>query len=200
MVRYGVPGLIALFLAVAVVVPLARLYLRHAVFGFVGHRSADPLAAAIGVGFLGLVAGAVGWAAALAVLGPQVLGVVALAPAVHGFGLALMAAGIALCVVAQAQMGASWRIGVGDQATELVQRGLYRWSRHPIYSALGLFVLGVVLAAPSWPTLAGAAVGLAAISLEARLEERHLLQIHGDGYRAYGQRVGRFVPWFGRFR
>jgi protein-S-isoprenylcysteine O-methyltransferase Ste14 len=199
MVRYGVPALVLAFLLVGVLAPLVRLYLRHGVFGFVGHRASDPVAAAIAASFLALVAGGSAWAAALAVLGPDLLGVAALPPAVHAAGLAMMVAGIVLCAAAQAQMGASWRIGVGDQPTELVRGGLYRWSRHPIYSALAVYALGVVLAAPSWPTAAGVALVLAAISAEARLEERHLLRVHGEAYRAYGQAVGRFVPWLGRF-
>jgi len=36
------------------------------------------------------------------------------------------------------------------------------------------------------------------LSLETRLEEEHMLAIHGDAYRAYARRVGRFFPTIGR--
>jgi protein-S-isoprenylcysteine O-methyltransferase Ste14 len=56
----------------------------------------------------------------------------------------------------------------------------------------------MVLAAPSLSTAAGAVAVGAAVSAQARLEERHLLRVHGEAYRAYAARVGRFVPWMGR--
>jgi protein-S-isoprenylcysteine O-methyltransferase Ste14 len=49
--------------------------------------------------------------------------------------------------------------------------------------------------------LAAVTVVLVLTSLEIqvrRVEEPYLLRVHGDAYRAYAARTGRFVPFLGR--
>ena len=53
--------------------------------------------------------------------------------------------------------------------------GLYRVVRNPIYSAMALVLAGVVLVAPSLWSLVAAAGVVAALALQTRLEERHLV-------------------------
>ncbi len=119
-----------------------------------------------------------------------------------GLGLALYALGLAGTLAAQFQMGSSWRIGV-DRAeqTELVHRGLFLWVRNPIFSAMFMLALGLLLLLPNWPAL-GALVCLAlGLELQVRLvEEPNLLAHHGESYRRYAARVGRFFPGLGRLR
>lgn len=65
-------------------------------------------------------------------------------------GLGLLAATLALILLAQAQMGASWRIGVDRQRrTELVYHGLFARSRNPIFGAMQLALVGLLLCVPS---------------------------------------------------
>ena len=189
MVRFAVPALFVVFGAVALALPLARLWWRHGTFGFVGDR--DPVALA----FAALVAGAAAYLGALAAFGPERLGIWSVPPAVAGLGLLAMVGGIGVAAVAQAQMGASWRIGIDDRPTGLVVTGLYRWTRHPIYSGLLVFALGVAVAIPSPATLVGVGLAVAAVVVQARREEAHLLRLHGDAYREWAARVGRFGPW-----
>ena len=115
-------------------------------------------------------------------------------------GVALFACGFAALVAAQYAMGSSWRIGVdaGEQ-TRLVTDGPFALVRNPIFSAMFVLQLGLVLIAPN----AAAAIAwvLVVLSVELqvrRVEEPHLLRAHGDDYRAYMRRVGRFVPGLGR--
>ncbi|HEY2743735.1 MAG TPA: isoprenylcysteine carboxylmethyltransferase family protein, partial [Polyangia bacterium] len=144
------------------------------------------------------------WLVAYAVAGPAAVGVIALPPSVADTALAagwsLVGASLALLVLAQGQMGAAWRIGIDARATPLVTHGLYGVVRNPIYSAMDLVLAGVVLVAPS-PWSLAAALGVAvALAVQTRLEEQHLLGLHGPTYRAYDARVGRFVPGLGRLR
>lgn len=113
-------------------------------------------------------------------------------------GTSLIIAGLALMVVAQLDMGSSWRVGVDDTARPgLVTGGLYRFSRNPIYLAMFVSLAGFALLMPTWPTLAGLAIGMAGIQNQVREEERYLQRAYGDAYAAYARRVGRFVPGLG---
>ncbi|MEM9193162.1 MAG: isoprenylcysteine carboxylmethyltransferase family protein [Myxococcota bacterium] len=74
----------------------------------------------------------------------------------------------------------------------LVERGPYRWLRHPAYAAELLMVLACALVAP-WPS-APLALGAAAfVGLRIRAEERLLST--DDDYQAYCKRVRyRLIP------
>jgi protein-S-isoprenylcysteine O-methyltransferase Ste14 len=120
--------------------------------------------------------------------------------AVHVAGIVLAGGGGLAVFLAQLGMGASWRIGVSDdQDTELVTSGWFSIVRNPIYSAMIVGWTGFALIVPTW--LAFAAIVVIAIGLELQVrvvEEPYLLRTHGDEYRRYGSRVGRFVPGVGR--
>jgi protein-S-isoprenylcysteine O-methyltransferase Ste14 len=97
-------------------------------------------------------------------------------------------------VVAQAQMGLSWRIGIDPQArTELVCRGLFRLSRNPIFLAMRLMLPGLFLVLPNAATLALMVAGELLLQFQVRLEEAHLLQVHGDAYTEYATTVRRWL-------
>ena len=82
-----------------------------------------------------------------------------------------------------------------------VHRGPYRWIRHPMYSALLLAGLGAVRMAGGGDdivSLAGMAWAawlalLGVLWLKSSVEESALLRVF-DGYAAYRQRSGRFLP------
>lgn len=78
----------------------------------------------------------------------------------------------------------------------LVTRGPYRWVRHPFYVCAGLLILASSLVAANWFIFAGIAVFLILISMRTRTEEANLVARFGDGYRAYMERTGRFLPKF----
>ena len=103
-------------------------------------------------------------------------------------------------LIAQAQMGASWRIGIDSEPTGLVARGLYRWVRHPIYTGLLAMLVGVVALTPSAWTLMGAGWIASMIALQARLEDTHLYRQHGASWLEWARRTGRLLPGFGTVR
>ncbi|MEM6292052.1 MAG: isoprenylcysteine carboxylmethyltransferase family protein [Myxococcota bacterium] len=112
-----------------------------------------------------------------------------------GFGV-----GFVLTVYAQHAMGSSWRVGVrAGERTALRTQGPFRWCRNPVFASMLLSVAALVL----WiPALAAPwLLMFAALELQVRVvEEPHLLEVHGDAYRAYAIRTGRFVPGLGRLR
>ena len=113
-------------------------------------------------------------------------------------GIALLFGGIALVVVAQLQMGASWRIGIDEgPAPGMVTGGLYRLSRNPIYVGLVSVVLGYTLLLPTKLSVAMLVGCLVAVWQQVRTEEAYLSRTYGDGFREYARRVGRFLPRIG---
>ncbi len=121
---------------------------------------------------------------------------------VHLSGLALMVFGAMVTLVAQVEMGSSWRVGVDStEATELVTTGLFRWVRNPIFAAMLSVFLGLVLTVPNPIAFFGLVASLVGIELQVRVvEESYLTRIHGERYLWYAQRVGRFVPGLGRIK
>jgi len=77
----------------------------------------------------------------------------------------------------------------------LITGGPYRWVRHPMYTVLFLFGLGLMLVTANWAVGGPLAVALALI-VAARVphEEAVMIEQFGDEYRAYMQRTGRFLP------
>ena len=110
--------------------------------------------------------------------------------------------GIILTVAAQVSMGDSWRIGV-DRAerTALITGGAFAVCRNPIFSAMVVTALGLMLLAGNALAFVGFAALIVALELQVRIvEEPYLLAVHPAEYRAYGARVGRFVPLLGRIK
>lgn len=115
-------------------------------------------------------------------------------------GVALMASTLVLVVVAQLQMGASWRIAVVEESrTDLVERGLFARIRNPIFTGVMAMAVGATILMPGWPMLLGTALIVLGFEVQVRLvEEPYLARVHGDAYRRYRARVGRFLPGIGR--
>jgi protein-S-isoprenylcysteine O-methyltransferase Ste14 len=109
-------------------------------------------------------------------------------------GAFLSAAGSAIVIAAQIQMGAAWRIGVRDHDAPLfVTAGLFRFSRNPIFVGMILMAAGVALAAQSlW--VGGAAIAFAFVcAAQVRVEEAHLAREFGDAYAAFCRATPRWL-------
>ena len=121
-------------------------------------------------------------------------------PVVAAIGVALAIAGIVGTVVAQRAMGASWRGDVDpDARTALVTDGPFRWVRNPILTCTALTTSGIALIVPNAIAVLAVVAVLASQQVQVRLvEEPYLERVHGDAYRAYAARTGRFVPGIGR--
>ena len=115
-------------------------------------------------------------------------------------GIAIFVVGVVGTLYAQIAMGESWRIGVDEQErTALVTAGPFALVRNPIFAAMLPTSLGLALLVPNVVALAGLVALAGALEIQVRLvEEPYLLRTHGDAYRDYAARVGRFVPGLGR--
>lgn len=167
----------------------------------------------IRAGVLGAAPGSLEWVAGWMLVLALVAGLAAPIVELAGFdplveigwlrvvGAVVAAAGIALTFLAQTNMGAEWRIGIDtEERTGLVTEGAFRLVRNPIFSAMIVSGVGLALMVTNVVAIVGAVALIVAIELQVRVvEEPHLRRLHGDAYRAYAARVGRFVPGLGRF-
>lgn len=192
------------------------LFAVFAALGF-GWRSWEQRRRTGSTGFKGISGrpGSIEWIAgvgfvvamAAAVFAPvlQLLGVVSPVSALHApwiqiTGIAIATLGIAATVYAQLDMGDSWRIGVDrNERTTLVRTGVFGRVRNPIFTAMLVFGLGIALITPNVVATVGFVLLVATIELQVRVvEEPYLLTVHGDTYRDYLAKVGRFIPGVGR--
>ncbi|HVA40296.1 MAG TPA: isoprenylcysteine carboxylmethyltransferase family protein [Candidatus Binataceae bacterium] len=119
----------------------------------------------------------------------------ATAPAVAG--MALMAAGAVLRRYCFYALGESFTgVVTVRKDQEVVQTGLYRFIRHPSYTAAFLMFTGVGLAMQSWLSLG--LLFFAHCYLYGRrvaAEERALVATLGSSYTDYMRRTKRFIPF-----
>jgi protein-S-isoprenylcysteine O-methyltransferase Ste14 len=74
-----------------------------------------------------------------------------------------------------------------------ITRGMYRYSRHPLYLASLLIYLSVSIASASWVFLLFFIVQLVSMRIAAVEEERYCLEKYGDSYREYMNRTPRWI-------
>lgn len=111
-------------------------------------------------------------------------------------GGVLGAAGLALCRLAQATMGSSWRVGIdSERPSVLVTAGIYRWIRNPTYLGLHLVNLGLWLIWPTTLVAAYVVLFFIVMDIQVRCEEEFLLDLHGDEFRIYLSHTRRYLPW-----
>jgi len=123
-------------------------------------------------------------------------------PLVQALGSSLAMVGFVATAMTQLAMGTNWRVGVAEHDdTELVRTGPFALVRNPMFSAMVVGALGLVLMVPNVVALAGLVLLLVALNLQVRVvEEPHLLRAHGDAYARYAGETGRFVPGLGRVK
>lgn len=83
-----------------------------------------------------------------------------------------------------------------SQGQRIVQDGVYRFVRHPSYTAALLMFTGIGLALGSWISVAILVVVHCYLyGRRVAVEERALLETLGEPYRAYSARTKRFIPF-----
>ena len=108
-------------------------------------------------------------------------------------GLAVIGLAMLAMFTAQMQMKENWRIGIDAKSKiKLVDSGLFRHFRHPIYLCAVIIGLGTVMVIPALSTLFIAFILWASVSTQARLEESFLLSKFGKKYADYIKKRGRY--------
>jgi protein-S-isoprenylcysteine O-methyltransferase Ste14 len=94
-------------------------------------------------------------------------------------------------------LGMSFTAAVVVTAGQAVmERGAYRWIRHPAYTAGALLFAGIGFALGNWASVLTLLVSAAVVyGYRVIVEERALVATLGEPYRAYARRTKRFIPF-----
>ena len=110
-------------------------------------------------------------------------------------GIGLFVLGSALVIWTFRSLGANLTdTVVTRQDHTLVVHGPYRWIRHPLYDAVALMTVAILLVTANWFLFASGVAALCLLVRRTRTEEENLTARFGDGYRSYMARTGRFLP------
>lgn len=110
-----------------------------------------------------------------------------------GFGLGVI--GTLLLAWAQATLGRLWSAQLQfREGHELITSGPFARMRHPLYSGLFAYVIGLALLSASWLFVAMAILTLAGMGFRTPREEQMMIEKFGDEYRGYMKRTWRFFP------
>lgn len=111
-------------------------------------------------------------------------------------GSSFLALGLWLFQRSHADLGTNWSITLElREQHQLITRGVYRWSRHPMYMALLVYSVGLALVLPNW--VAGPSYLLAmlvVIAARLRPEERMLREEFGERFDAYAKSTRCLIP------
>ncbi|MBU1239052.1 isoprenylcysteine carboxylmethyltransferase family protein [Myxococcota bacterium] len=181
------------------ILPLAHHRLTRGSWPLRFHSGADPfqrfiglqLALAMGLGTL--------WGLSLILFSPASLHLMTIPVWMRALGWPLLMVGFLMESGSQFYMGKSFRMGLDEEHTELLITGPYHFVRNPVYTGLILSLAGITLITLSPYTIMGAIWMISTISIQTRLEEQHMMKMHGQRYETYARRTGRFFPLLGRF-
>jgi len=127
----------------------------------------------------------------------HMLDIVAFRSEVFYSGLTLMVVGLVFRFIAIRQLGQYFVPEVVIQpGHRVVDKGLYRYLRHPSYSGTLITVLGYGLALTNWlSVLIMLTVFFKIYMVRMLVEESALTEALGDEYRQYMRRTKRIIPF-----
>ncbi|MDD2648102.1 MAG: isoprenylcysteine carboxylmethyltransferase family protein [Eubacteriales bacterium] len=109
-----------------------------------------------------------------------------------GFLLGLIGDGVFL--IAVITMKNSWRAGIPESdKTELVQTGIYKWSRNPAFLGFDFMYVGVCLLFCNPVTIVFSLFAIVMLHLQILQEEKYLSLAFGAPYAQYKKSVFRYL-------
>ncbi len=110
-----------------------------------------------------------------------------------GFALGLVSLGF--WVWTQMALGKEWSPQLQVRREHhLVTTGPYARIRHPLYTAMIGYGIGVALVTANWVFVVLTGLAIAGLAARVPKEEKMMIEEFGEEYRAYMRRTGRFFP------
>ena len=113
---------------------------------------------------------------------------------IEWIGVALCFAGVLALLFSVVSFGTSFRVGIDvDRPDVLVTKGIFAFSRNPIYVGFALVLIGQFLVFPNWIPLAYLVAGVWLLHRQVLREEEFMREQYGQDYVEYCRRVRRYV-------
>ncbi|HEV7981478.1 MAG TPA: protein-S-isoprenylcysteine O-methyltransferase [Xanthobacteraceae bacterium] len=117
-------------------------------------------------------------------------------PVLAWLGVLVLVSALLLFFHTHRRLGRFWSVTLEIRQNHgLVTDGIYRFVRHPMYSAYFLWALSQALLLPNWIAGPAGLVGFGTLfAFRVRREERMMLAAFGDAYAEYAARTKRIIP------
>ncbi len=103
--------------------------------------------------------------------------------------------GVALLAWAETELGRQFSPQLQlRQAHKLITTGPYTRIRHPLYTGIYAFGLGLALVSANWFFVAFFVISLVGMGMRVPKEEKMMVEQFGSEYKNYMQRTGRYLP------
>lgn len=118
-------------------------------------------------------------------------------PAVAWLGVVPAIASLWLFYRTHQDLGRNWSVSLEvREKHKLITDGVYRYVRHPMYSAFFLWAVAQSLLLPNWVAGLSGIIGFGTLySFRVAREEQLMLDAFGEEYSAYMKRTARILPW-----
>lgn len=114
-------------------------------------------------------------------------------PLLSAAGFVCGIAAVSIFAAATLTMKTSWRVGIPEEKTALITGGIYSVSRNPAFVGFDLLYLSSCLLFPSLPMVLCALFAAGMLHWQILQEEKYLLGVFGTEYKAYMQKVRRYL-------
>jgi protein-S-isoprenylcysteine O-methyltransferase Ste14 len=117
-------------------------------------------------------------------------------PVLAWLGVLVLVSALLLFFHTHRRLGRFWSVTLEIRQNHgLVTDGIYRFVRHPMYSAYFLWALSQALLLPNWIAGPAGLVGFGTLfAFRVGREERMMLAAFGDAYAEYAARTKRIIP------
>lgn len=118
-------------------------------------------------------------------------------PMQAAIGIAVAIAALVMFRLTHKALGRNWSVSLEVRENhKLVTEGVYRYVRHPMYTAFWLWAVAQALLLPNFVAGFSGIVGFGTLYLfRVAQEERLMIEAFGEPYRAYMARTSRLIPW-----
>ncbi len=115
-----------------------------------------------------------------------------LADGIRIVGIVMGILAVAMFALSTITMKSSWRVGIPEEKTLLVTKGIYKWSRNPAFVGFDLLYLSVCLVFFNIPLLVVSLWAAVMLHMQILQEEVHMEKMFGEEYLSYKNKTLRY--------